>query len=73
MEDKEIINKGIFDPAMIDRETEAFNKKLEALFAAIPPSYTMTPEQIREGIESGKSFIGQRKLMRGCMVLFLIW
>jgi acetyl esterase/lipase len=54
-------NRKAFGPEAVDPETAKFNEKLEALLATMPPSYALTPQEIRKGIESGKSFMGPIK------------
>ena len=61
MDERVGLNGELFSPEAVDEETAKFNEKLEALLATMPPTYTMTPQQIREGIELGKSFMGPIK------------
>jgi acetyl esterase len=61
MEERVELDGELFSLEVVDAETAQFNEKLEALLATMPPTYTMTPEQIRDGIEAGKSFMGPIK------------
>ena len=61
MDERVELSGVLFSPEAVDEETAKFNEKLEALLATMPPTYTMTPQQIREGIELGKSFMGPIK------------
>ena len=49
----------VFDPSSIDPETAKFNKGLERLMASLPPSHTRSVAELREEIESGKSWMGR--------------
>lgn len=44
-----------FDPAAIDRRTVAFNARLEATLADLPPVYTVPVEQTRQARAEGRS------------------
>ncbi|MGD2127286.1 MAG: alpha/beta hydrolase [Desulfobacteraceae bacterium] len=57
----ENLNPSVFDPKAVDPETAKFNKNLQALLAALPPAHSMTPQQVREERESGKSWMGPIK------------
>jgi acetyl esterase len=61
MAENKNLSPELFSPEAVDVETAQFNEKLEALLATMPPTYTMTPQQIRDGIEAGKSFMGPIK------------
>ncbi|KPK23320.1 MAG: hypothetical protein AMK69_18255 [Nitrospira bacterium SG8_3] len=52
------LKRTVFDPEAMDEETAAFNKKLEALLAKLPPRHKMTPQEVRKERESGKSWMG---------------
>ena len=58
MAEKKYLNRELFSPDSIDRETTQFNKKLEALLAKLPPRHKMTPQEVRKERESGKSWMG---------------
>ena len=61
MTDMEDLDPSVFDPKAVDPETAEFNKKLQALLASMPPSHSMTPQELREHRESGKSWMGPIK------------
>jgi hypothetical protein len=51
----------LFDPAAIDRETSAFNEKIEKQLSAIRPLYTFEPQVIRDARDTGFSVFGPIK------------
>jgi len=51
----------LFDPAAIDMETAAFNKKIEKELSSIRPLYTHEPQVIRDAREAGSSIFGPIK------------
>jgi acetyl esterase len=53
----------VFDPRAVDPETAQFNRRLEKLIALLPPSHTMTPQELREERESGKGWMGPVRRM----------
>lgn len=57
----EDLNPRVFDPEAVDPETAEFNRKLQALLATMPPAHSMTPQEVREQRESGKSWMGPIK------------
>jgi acetyl esterase len=61
MNEAGILDPGVFDPEAVDTETEQFNKRIEELIATLPPSHTMTPQEVRADRDSGKSLMGPIK------------
>jgi hypothetical protein len=53
-----LVDPGVFDPGAVDPETAQFNSRLEKLIALMPPSHTLTPQELREERESGKGWMG---------------
>jgi acetyl esterase/lipase len=51
----------LFDPAAIDMETSAFNKKIEKELSSIRPLYTFEPQVIRDARDAGLSVFGPIK------------
>lgn len=58
---EQLSNTKIFDVRLVDPETLEFNQKLEKLLSAQPPVHTLTPQQVRQGRESGNGFMGHIK------------
>jgi acetyl esterase len=58
MHDASGFSPALFDPAAIDPETVAFNKRLEAMLAKMPLPYTLSPRVIREAREEGRGIFG---------------
>jgi acetyl esterase/lipase len=56
-----IIDSELFDPAAIDSETAAFNKKIEKELSAMPPLYQFEPQVIRDARAAGHSVFGPIK------------
>ncbi|MBW2031430.1 MAG: alpha/beta hydrolase [Deltaproteobacteria bacterium] len=59
-----ILDPGLFTPEAIDPETATFNKRLEAIFATMPPPHKMTPQRLREESESGRGWMGPVKRLK---------
>jgi acetyl esterase/lipase len=51
----------VFDPRAVDPETASFTQRLEKILAALPPTHTRTPQELREERESGKGWMGPYK------------
>jgi acetyl esterase/lipase len=54
-------DRKLFDPAAIDRETSAFNEKIEKELSALRPLYTHEPQVIRDARDAGHSVFGPIK------------
>ncbi|HEX2173026.1 MAG TPA: alpha/beta hydrolase [Dehalococcoidia bacterium] len=52
------LDSKLFDPSAIAPETAAFNAKLEAQIAALPPMTSFPPQVIRDAREAGKGIFG---------------
>lgn len=58
----ETIDPKVFLPASISRETAEFNQDIHQLITAVPPTYTLPPQQIRDDREAGKGLWPVTKL-----------
>jgi len=64
MKGTSILDPAVFRPEAIDPETAKFNKKLEEIFANMPPPDKMTPQRLREESESGRGWMGPIKRLK---------
>ena len=53
----------VFDPSVIEEETNQFNAGLEKILDSMPPIYTLKPQDIRDNQESGEGFLGEIVLL----------
>ena len=61
MSQASIVDSMLFDPAVIDTETAAFNERIEKELSAAPPLYRFEPQVIRDARAAGYSVFGPVK------------
>ena len=57
-------DRRVFDPGAVSAETRKFNSHVEKMLAKLPPKHTRRPEELREGTESGKDWMGPYKRLQ---------
>lgn len=53
-----LLNSDVFDPSSVDPQTNSFNRMMEELLAKTPSICERMPQEIREEMEAGKSWMG---------------